>query len=82
MHNYIFDELDEAKKEIERLTRLAAGQAGRLGFLEHAIKTFLVKYDEIKPAVDSAFFFQQNHGFAYTGPNWGEELDALRAAVS
>lgn len=44
-------------------------------------RAFVTKLDECQPYIDSAFFQMHNHGIPYTGPTYGVELDALRAAI-
>ena len=61
--------------------RLAADHAGRVGFLEGAIKAFLAKYKLCEPYLVDAFTFQTAHGLEYDGPNWSEELASLTAIV-
>lgn len=50
--------------------------------LVEAITAFLAKWDECEPHVDDAFFHRQLRMGAYTGPQFGEELKALRAIIS
>lgn len=52
------------------------------GDLREAAERFLAKYDEVEPAIVDAFAFKQGHGMTYTGPDFGEELKALRLALS
>ena len=56
--------------------------ADTVGDLEKAVEAFVAKYDLCEGAITGAFAFQQNHGLPYSGPNFGEELKALRAALS
>lgn len=48
-----------------------------------AIRTFLAKYDECEQYINGAFQFMAIHGAPYSGdPNYGEELNALRALAA
>lgn len=50
----------------------------RLTELGAAASNFIKKYDAVKPAIDNAFSIAHVHGHVYSGPNYGEELEALR----
>jgi hypothetical protein len=58
----------------------ASVQAG--GEVERLARAFIAKLDECQPYIDTAFVQMANHGMPYTGPQYGEELDALRAALN
>lgn len=47
--------------------------------LAEAVLAFAAKYDELDPAVRTAFVFQATHGFPYTGPTWEVERSAMLA---
>lgn len=49
--------------------------------LREAATAFVAKLDECQPYIDSAFFQMANNGMPHTGPQYGEELKALRAAL-
>jgi len=46
-----------------------------------ALRAFLVKLDEVTPAIEGAFTFQHVHGSPYSGPTYQVELRDLRAAL-
>lgn len=45
-------------------------------------RALVEKLDECLPGIESAFAFQWAHGIEYSGPQYGEALEALRAALS
>lgn len=61
------------RKAADRITDLEARLA--------RAAALVAKLDECKPYIDSAFFQMANHGMPHTGPQYGEELKALRAAL-
>lgn len=50
--------------------------------LAAADAAFVAKLDECQPHIDGAFVFAHVHGQTYTGPNYGEELKALKSALA
>ena len=62
---------------------LEAAEA-RLAALEAVARAFVAKYDlpEIRAGLSSAYQMAHVHGWVYTGPDFGDELDALRSALS
>jgi hypothetical protein len=50
--------------------------------LVETAKAFLVKHDEVEPAVTARFQFAQIHGMAYKGPTYEHEIAAFRAALA
>lgn len=47
-----------------------------------ALRAFLVKYDEAAPSIDNMFALQfVRSGVQYSGPTYGDELNALREAL-
>ncbi len=49
--------------------------------MEQAARALIAKLDECEPHISTAFLLMQMKCGPYTGPNYGEELKALRAAV-
>jgi hypothetical protein len=49
--------------------------------LRAAARALVAKLDECGPAIDDAFTHRQMRVGPYTGPNYGEELEALREAL-
>ena len=49
--------------------------------LREAVRAYLKKYDELKPAMDGAFTVQAIHGMPYSGPTWEQEIDRLRQLI-
>lgn len=47
-----------------------------------AAARFVTKLDECAPYIDSAFSFMAMHGASYKGPNYADELAALRKAIA
>jgi hypothetical protein len=46
-----------------------------------AVRAFLLRLDDVMPAINAAFTFQQLHGMTYEGPTYEKELADLRAAL-
>ena len=46
-----------------------------------ALQAFFVKWEQVLPAITSAFVMMQIHGSTYNGPNLEAELLAMRAAL-
>jgi len=70
--------LRQTTDEMEKRALVAEAELTRL---REALSALVDKLDECKPYVDGAFTFQQLHGGRYTGPNYGDELLAARAAI-
>lgn len=49
--------------------------------MEEAARAFIAKFDECLPHIDGAFAFMAMHGGDYKGPNFADELRALRTAL-
>lgn len=76
------EELHKASDEIERLrTSLERVQRER-DTLKRLSEELVAKLDAVSPYLTSQVVFMQAHGQFYDGPNYGEELKALRAALS
>lgn len=78
------DLLVEAVNALPTLAELTAANARveEADKLDGAVAAFLAKYAECEPSLTSAFVFQQMHLGPYTGPNFGEELAALRKTLA
>lgn len=68
--------------QLETAIRLARTSQANEGEIERLARAFVAKLDECQPYIDSAFFHMTNHGMGHTGPQYGEELEALRQALS
>ena len=49
--------------------------------VREAAEALVAKLDAVDDAVAGAFAFAALHGMAYSGPNYADELSALRAAL-
>jgi hypothetical protein len=49
---------------------------------DELVTALVAKLDECQPHIDGAFQFMAMHGAEYSGPQYGVELDALRAALA
>ncbi len=50
--------------------------------MREAVQAFLDKLDVCQPYIDNAFVMLAIRGMEHTGPTYGEELEALRAALN
>ena len=49
--------------------------------LRALLRAFLVKWEQVEPAITNAFLLQQIHGMPYSGPTIAAELEQIRAVL-
>src|SRR5689334_17911616 len=62
-------------------TDIGKKAADRILSLREAGEALVTKLDESQPHIDGAFAFMALHGDEYSGPQYGEALNAFRAAL-
>lgn len=70
----------EPLQRIAELDATVEAQARELEKLRALLRAFLVKWDQVEPAIINAFLLQQIHGMPYSGPTIAAEWEQMRAA--